>query len=85
MRGSELTGSDGHGGPHELLLPRPPALGVHVDPDGTEAQQQLLAGDLHGTEGVQALLGDEGQGVVLVMEQVDRGHVSMDTVELDTA
>lgn len=40
--------------------------------------------DLHGAQGVQALLGNEGQGVVLVVEQVDGGHVTVDTVEVIT-
>lgn len=79
-----LTGRVGERRPHQLLLPGAAALGVHVHADGVEAQQQLLAGDLHGAQGVQALLGNEGQGVVLVVEQVDGGHVTVDTVEVIT-
>lgn len=77
-----LTGSDGHSWPHQLLLTGPAALRVHINSYGAKAQQQLLAGNLYSTEGLQALLGDEGQGVVLRVEQADRGHVTMDTVEV---
>lgn len=76
-----LTGCVGDRRPHELLLARPSTLRVHVHADGTEAQQQLLAGDFHSAEGVQALLGDEGQGVVLWVEQADGGHVPVDAVD----
>lgn len=77
-----LTGRIGNSRPHQLLLPGPATLGVHIHSDGAEAQQQLLAGNLHGAEGVQVLLGDEGQGVVLMVEEVDRGHVTVDAVEV---
>lgn len=46
-----------------------------------EAKQQLFAGNLDGTQGIEVLLGDEGQGVVLRVEEADRGHVAMDTVK----
>lgn len=81
-RTSTLTSCVGNGRPHQLLLTRPATLGVHVHSDGAEAQQQLLAGNLHGTEGVQVLLGDEGQGVVLMVKQVDGGHIAVDAVEV---
>lgn len=79
---SALTGSDGNSWPHQLLLTGPAALGVHIYSYGAEAKEQLFAGNLHGTEGIQALLRDEGQGVVLMVEEVNRGHVTMDTVEV---
>ena len=75
-----LTGGVGRGGPHELLLPGAAALGVDVEADGAEAQQQLLAGDLHGAQRVQAILSDEGQRLVVRVQQADRRVVAMDTV-----
>ena len=61
-------------------MPGATALGVHVEADGAEAEQQLLAGDLHGAQRVQAVRRDEGQRLVVRVQQADRGMVSVDTV-----
>lgn len=51
-------------GPRQLLLPRPAALAVGVEPDAAKTQQEFFAGDLHGADGVQGLVRDKGQRVV---------------------
>lgn len=65
------------GGPHQLLGPGAPSLLVHVDAKLTEAQQEFSGPHLQGVEGVQRLLGQEGQRRVFGTDQTDGGRLPL--------
>lgn len=53
---------------------------VYTDTHTTEAQQQLLAGDFHGTQRVHALLRDEGQRVIVRVQEANGRSVWVQAV-----
>lgn len=58
---------------------------VHTDSHTAEAQQQLLAGDFHSAQCIHALLRDEGQRLIVRVQEANRRSIQVQAVAHEAA
>lgn len=58
---------------------------VHTDTHATEAQQKLLAGDFHSAQRVHAMLRDEGQRLIVRVQEANVRSIRVQAVAHEAA